>query len=429
LSEAWENQQAPPSIVNNDDVEKSEDRSGVNVVNVKHSRTKDAERTVAGETIMNNASNDTELVDVGEVGDESMHDAYDDAGDVDGDVGDKNMTVATSEQINQGDEFPAAAADDDDDDDDSSSASSNSTSKDDESIDEVETIGKSSSEDDQSDIEHENIVDPSEKVVPAQVAMGGDNSSESSNSSSSGSDGDSSSSGSIADDDNKDDDENDEILLSQSSAIGPTNELNSEILITNLPLASGKSTPSLNDTIYTQESELVPTILFGDGNDAYRTTLAPAHKNGKRVENVNSSLTSEKNSSSSGVGEENDGEADKGTLNEPDDKGEQRSGIVDKPTEKHTLPKTSDDDNEDSSTSSSSSESSSSSDSSSDSDSDTSSSSSTEDEGDATKAPENAPALGSIPPVVQSSSARGRRRTPLVSATRKIVIHASSGKR
>jgi hypothetical protein len=103
LSEAWENQQVPPSIVNNN-VGKSEDRSGVNVVNVQHGRTKDAERTVADETIMNNASNDTELVDIGEVGDESMHDAYDDAGDVDGDVGDKNMTVETSELNDQGDE-------------------------------------------------------------------------------------------------------------------------------------------------------------------------------------------------------------------------------------------------------------------------------------------------------------------------------------
>ncbi len=419
MSEAWENQHAPPAIVNNN-VGKSED-----VVNVQHGRTNDAECTVVNEYIVNNApTNDTEVVDAGEVGDESMHDEFADAENVDGDVGDKNMTVETSELNDQGDELSAA----DDDDDDSSSASSSSSGAGDESKDDVETIGKSSSEEDQSDTDHENIVDPSGKVVTAQVATGEDNSSESSSSSSSGSD-DSSSSGSIDDDNNKDDDENDEILLSQSSAIAPTNELNSEVLITNLPLPSGKSTPSLNDTIYTQDSELDPTILFGDGNDAYRTTKVPARTNGKRVENVKASLTSQKTSSSYAVGEESDGEADKGTLNEADDKGEQHSGSGEKPTEKHTLPKTADDDKKDSSTSSSSSGSSSSSDSSSDSDTDTSSSSSTEDEGDATKAPENAPALGSIPPVVQSSSARGRRRTPLVSATRKIVIHASSGKR
>ena len=317
MSEAWENQHAPPAIVNNN-VGKSED-----VVNVQRGRTNDAECTVVNENIVNNApTNDTEVVDAGEVGDESMHDAFADAENVDGDVGDKNMTVETSELNDQGDELSAAA--DDDDDDDSSSASSSSSGAGDESKDDVETIGKSSSEEDQSDTEHENIiVDPSEKVVTAQVAMGEDNSSESS--SSSGSDGDSSSSGSIDDDDNKGDDENDEILLSQSSAIAPTNEQNSEILITNLPLASGKSTPSVNDTIYTQESELVPIILFGDGSDAYRTAKAPARTNGKRVENVKSSLTSQKTSSSYAVGEESDGEADKGALNEADDKGEQRS--------------------------------------------------------------------------------------------------------
>ncbi len=451
LSEAWENQNAAPPLVANT-VKKSDEELKEQVTQ-KSSEPKEAEPSYVYA-----ASQNTEYEGVGEIDAEGMHD---EKSAENGDVDETKMTVENSTERNresndtiepniQGAHLSDA--------DDSSSSSSRSSSDEDDSGDDVETIGNSSSEDEKSVAESEhdgveeaistgnnvtksnaraasrgencNVINQSTNVVTAPVATEDGNSPESSSSSrcsSSSSDGESSSS-----------DDDSEILLSQSSIIAQTIEEKSEVLITNLPLASGKRTPCVsavdNNAVYTQESELVPTILFENLDDENRTVLTTVQKKSKIDDQPSSSSTidedSSSSSSSSSVSEESDNDSslkkDGSSLRSGgDDTVEQRSGGGVKANEKSTVPATPEEE-DDGSTSSSSTGSSSSSDSSSESDSDTSSSSN-EAEGETREAQQNSPVSGIIPPVVLSS--RERRRTPLVSANRKIVINATTGKR
>jgi len=450
LSEALENQMVAPSLVNSN-VRKSKDRLEV-PVDIPPGQPKDANHTesdVADEDMIS-APKNTQSVDAGDVGDEIINDAFKGAENIDGVVSEAmtdesiakhNLeSVQTIEPNAQGEELSA--------DDDSSSSSSSSSDEEDEGKNDVETIGKSSSEEDDgeensfaasndgnqtnttvsSNNEPSNISDGRIEIDAPDAAEEG----YPVDSSSSSDDGSSSSSSS---DDDDDDDDDSEIILSQSSNIAPTTEQSSEILVTNLPFASGKTTtPAIsavdNNAIFTQESELVPTILFGEIGDERQLRgkdmiISLAQKNGKRDDDSSSSSTGDANSSSTSSSSSSSDESD----DEDDNRGEVCNvgadilRVGDKNAAGNIDATSPNKDGDESSSSSSSTGSSSSSDSSSDSDSDTDNSCS-QDDGEK-KAQQNSAVSGNIPPVVQSRS-KGRRRAPLVPANRKIVINTST---
>jgi hypothetical protein len=439
LSEAWENQKAAPPVVSN--TVRKYDEELEEQVGQQSGQPKEAEPSYICV-----ASQNAEYGDVCEIDKKSMHDTK---SAEDGHVDETKMTVGNiTEWSLEGNDIEPNIQGSDlsvDGDSSSSSSSSGSSSDEDNSEDSVQTIGNSSSEDDQSEAESEH--DGVEEAISAgnnvtklntRMAGGGENcntinqsttvvtaplaTEDGSTSESSGSSRGSRSASSNSDDDSA-------ILLSQSYTEAQTIEEKRKAL-----LASGRITPCVsaleNNAVYTQESEILPTILFDDADDANRTASVTVQKDRKSDDNS----SDEDSTSSSSTSSESDDEEDKYTLLKKDvssfrsggnDTVEQRCGDGDKANEKSTVP-TALEEEDDGSTSSSSTGSSSSSDSSSDSDSDTSSSSN-EGEEETREAHQISPVSGNIPPVVLSS--RGRRRTPLVSANRKIVINALTGKR
>jgi len=242
------------------------------------------------------------------------------------------------------------------------------------------------------------------------------------------------------------------------------------------PLGSGNAKTPYNvsaacsDPIFTQESAVDPRVLFEEMCN-YKNDAATKHKRGGEIEASttpfradNESDDSSASISSSSDDEESDDEGDEEKSSEKKEtafkieqnakdsekpqlypltqriksdstSGSSSSSSEDEEEEKKaeptatTTPKTNDRDGSSSSSSSSSdgsSSSSSSDSSSSDSDSSSSSSSSSDEEEDAKQVQKKTPAGKSLMPVVRSS--RGRRRTPLVAMSRKIIINTSTTK-
>ncbi|KAL9190102.1 hypothetical protein ACHAXT_007313 [Thalassiosira profunda] len=258
--------------------------------------------------------------------------------------------------------------------------------------------------------------------------------------SSSGSSSDSSSSSEESDDDGEDDDKGKKTTTAwvRKGVGAPVQQTMEKSKGVTFKLdAAGKATPydlatTDSDPNFTQESAIVPKDLFG-GKGSQQKAQKKRSKGDVPVDESDddSASSSSSGSSSSDSEESDDGEGGLQTTTKPkhsaansgrddsegESSGDDEEGAKGKPAQ---------DTDANNDAESSSSGSGSSSDSSSDSDSDSSSSSEeAEEEKKVTKKKETTPSSSALP-VVRSS--RGRRRTPLVSMSKKIVINPSNGK-